>query len=171
MSEHDPEPPPIETSKIADLVFVKIPYVLTGTLFFTAIAINFANVIARYFFFQAFYWAEEVLIYMVMWGVVLAGVSITYQGLHIKMDLFSTTFRSPFKEIVGALTAALMLLATVYVVIQSYQVVGLYVQSGEVSITASVPLTIPHSAVLIGFGLMALATLVRLRSYITGRFE
>jgi TRAP-type C4-dicarboxylate transport system permease small subunit len=170
MNDDDP-PPPAETWKLADLLFVKIPYVVTGTLFFAAIAINFANVIARYFFFEAFFWAEEVLIYMVMWGVVLAGATITYQGLHIKMDLFSTMFRSPFKEIVGALTAVLMVLATVYVVIQSYQVVRLFVQSGEVSISANVPLTIPHSAVLVGFGLMALATLVRLRSYITGRFE
>jgi TRAP-type C4-dicarboxylate transport system permease small subunit len=64
-----------------------------------------------------------------------------------------------------------MVVASIYVFIQSYQVVGLFWRSGEVSITAGVPLVIPHIAVPIGFGLMALAVLVRLRSYITGRFE
>jgi TRAP-type C4-dicarboxylate transport system permease small subunit len=136
-----------------------------------AIGINFANVIARYFFFEALYWAEEVLIYMILWGVILACATITYQGLHIKMDLFSNMLRSPITEVVGAATALLMICASVYVVIQSYQVVLLFWRSGEVSITARIPLTIPHVAVPIAFTLMAIAVVIRLRSYITGRFE
>jgi C4-dicarboxylate transporter DctQ subunit len=171
MSDQQPAVPAPTKSPIADLIFVRIPHVVTGVLLCAAIAINFANVIARYFFFQALYWAEEVLIYMVMWGVILAAATITYQGLHIKMDVLSALFRPSMKYAVGALTALLMVVASIYVFIQSYQVVGLFWRSGEVSITAGVPLVIPHIAVPIGFGLMALAVLVRLRSYITGRFE
>ena len=171
MQQEDSTPPPVRTSKVEDIIFVRIPYIATGILLFSAIAINFANVIARYFFFEAFYWAEEVLIYMIMWGIVLAAATITYQGLHIRMDLFSTMMRSPLKEIVGAATALLMICATVYVVIQSCTVVGLYVRNGEVSITAGIPLTIPHISIPIGFGLMAIAVVIRFRSYITGRFE
>ena len=62
MSVNDKLPSPDAASGLADVVFIRIPYVLTGTLLLVAIAINFANVIARYFFFQALYWAEEVLI-------------------------------------------------------------------------------------------------------------
>jgi C4-dicarboxylate transporter DctQ subunit len=171
MSDQAAESPAPTTYPIADLIFVRIPYVVTGALFLIAIAINFANVIARYFFFRAFYWAEEVLIYMTLWGVILACATITYQGRHIRMDLFSTLMRSPLKEIVGALTALLMLCASIYVVMQSYQVVSLFWHSGEVSISAGIPLVVPHIAVPIAFALMAAAVLVRLRSYITGRFE
>jgi TRAP-type C4-dicarboxylate transport system permease small subunit len=171
MSEQDTAPPGARRDPVAQLIFVRVPYLVIGTLLYIAIVINFANVIARYFFFEAFYWAEETLIYITLWGVILATATITYQGLHIKMDLFSVLFRSPIKEIIGALTALLMICASVYVVIQSYQVVGLFVRSGEVSIAAGVPLTIPHIAVPIGFGLTALAVIVRLRAYITGRFE
>ena len=170
MSEQS-EAPPVKTSPIADFVFVRVPYALTGILFFVAIAINFANVVARYFFFEALYWAEEVLIYMVLWGVLMAAITITYQGLHIRMDLFSGMLRSPVKEIIGALTAAAMICASVYVVLQSIEVVKLFWRSGEVSISADVPLVIPHIAVPIAFGLMAVAVAIRLRSYITGRFE
>jgi TRAP-type C4-dicarboxylate transport system permease small subunit len=171
MRDQAADSPAPKTSPIANLIFVRIPYVVTGTLFLIAIAINFANVIARYFFFQAFYWAEEVLIYMTLWGVILACATITYQGIHIRMDLFSTLMRPRLRYIVGAFTALLMICACVYVIVQSYQVVGLFWRSGEVSISAGVPLTIPHVAVPIAFALMALATVVRLRSYITGRFE
>jgi C4-dicarboxylate transporter DctQ subunit len=171
MTDQTADTPAPTTYPIADLIFVRIPYVVTGTLFLIAIAINFANVIARYFFFEAFYWAEEVLIYMTMWGVILACATITYQGIHIRMDLFSTLMRPPLKYIVGAFTALLMICTSVYVIIQSYQVLGMFWRSGEVSIAARIPLTIPHIAVPIAFALMALATVVRLRSYITGRFE
>lgn len=164
-------PPTTAPAKFAELVFVQIPYVVTGSLLFIAIAINFANVIARYFFHEAIYWAEEVLIFITMWGVMLAGATITYRGLHIRMDLFTATLRSPFKEMIGALTALLMVFGTLYVVVQSWTVVGLYIRNGEASITAGIPLTIPHLAVPVGFSLMALAVLVRARNYITGRFE
>jgi C4-dicarboxylate transporter DctQ subunit len=171
MTEQKADALPPTTWPIADLVFVRIPYVVTGTLFLIAIAINFANVIARYFFLEAFYWAEEVMIYMTLWGVILACATITYQGIHIRMDLFATLLRPPLKQIVGGFTALLLICASVYVIIQSYQVVGLFWRSGEVSIAAHVPLTIPHVAVPVAFALMALATVVRLRSYISGRFE
>jgi len=171
MSQDDAAPPAPKTSPIADLIFVRIPYVVTGTLFLIAITINFANVIARYFFFEALFWAEEVLIYMTLWGVILACATITYQGIHIRMDLFATLLRSPVKEIVNGLTAVLMICASVYVVMQSYVVVGMFWRSGEVSIAANVPLTIPHIAVPLAFALMAVAVVIRLRSYITGRFE
>ena len=65
ISDQDADSAPPKTSPIADLIFVRIPYVVTGTLLCAAIAINFANVVARYFFFEALYWAEEVLIYNV----------------------------------------------------------------------------------------------------------
>jgi TRAP-type C4-dicarboxylate transport system permease small subunit len=122
MSQDEAAPPAPKTHPIADLIFVRIPYVVTGTLFLIAITINFANVIARYFFFEALFWAEEVLIYMTLWGVILACATITYQGLHIRMDLFATLLRSPIKEIVNALTAALLVCASIYVVMQSYVV-------------------------------------------------
>jgi TRAP-type C4-dicarboxylate transport system permease small subunit len=171
MSDQEPARPTPRTWSIADVIFVRIPYVVTGTLLCAAIAINFANVIARYFLFEALYWAEEVLIYMILWGVILAAATITYQGIHIRMDVFSVMFRPAIKYAVNALTALLMICASLYVVIQSYQVVGLFWRSGEVSITASIPLVIPHIAVPVGFALIALAVLVRLRGYVTGRFE
>jgi TRAP-type C4-dicarboxylate transport system permease small subunit len=171
MSDHRAVGPGAKSWPAADLFFVRIPYVLAGTLLCAAIVINFANVIARYFFFEALYWAEEVLIYMILWGVMLSAATITYQGLHIRMDLFSTMLGSPAREFVGALTAVLMIAASAYVVMQSYQVLGLYWQSGQVSITANIPLIVPHIALPIGFVLIVLAVLVRLASYITGRFE
>jgi TRAP-type C4-dicarboxylate transport system permease small subunit len=173
MSEPDDTAPPPRppASPLGDAIFVRIPQAIIGALLCLAIAINFANVIARYFFFEALYWAEEVLIFMILWGVILAAATITYQGLHIRMDLFSAMMPPRIRRVIGGLTAVLMVCACVYVLVQSWQVVGMFWQSGEVSISAHIPLIIPHIAVPVGFALMALAAVVRLRSYVTDRFE
>ena len=55
--------------------------------------------------------------------------------------------------------------------IQSYTVVGLLFKSGQASIIAGIPLTIAHLAIPVGFGFMALAVVVRLKQYVSGKFE
>ena len=57
-------------------------------LFLVAVAINIINVIARYVFSDPIFWAEEVLIFIVIWTVfILVAGSITYRGAHLNMDL------------------------------------------------------------------------------------
>jgi TRAP-type C4-dicarboxylate transport system permease small subunit len=157
--------------KFGELVFIRIPNVIIGTLLFLAIGINLANVIGRYGFGGAVFWAEEVMIYMVIWSVFLGAVAITYCGEHINMDLFSSRFRGVWRVLLNTLITALFLLGSAFVVFQSYRVVSLHFRGGTVSVAAGVPMYIPHSALLIGFGLMILAVLFRLRAYLTGRFN
>ena len=53
---------------------------------------------------------------------------------------------------------------------QSMVVVRLFTEGGSVSVTASVPMVIPHSALFIGLVLMVLAVVLRWRAYLNGRF-
>ena len=170
MSLPDAEIPPAPRS-MAEIIFVRVPYILGGVLIFIAIAINFANVVGRYLFFTAVYWAEEVLVFLMIWGVFVVAVSITFQGAHIRMDLFSASMRSPMKEIMGVFTALLMFGCTAFVAFQSYRVVSLYAVAGSSSITANIPLTIPHSALMVGFTAIAVVALWRLPAYLSDRFE
>jgi TRAP-type C4-dicarboxylate transport system permease small subunit len=47
----------------------------------------------------------------------------------------------------------------------------LHYRNHGVTAGTDIPLIIPHSAVFVGFVLMGVAVLVRLRSYITGKFD
>jgi TRAP-type C4-dicarboxylate transport system permease small subunit len=62
-----------------------------------------------------------------------------------------------------------LLACCVFMVIQSWQVVSLFYQGGVVSVSAGVPKWIPHAALLVGFALTAVAVLLRLRFYLTGK--
>ena len=80
---------------------MRIPFAICGVLLLAAIAINVANVIGRYVFDAPVSWAEEVLSYMIIWGVFIAVGAITYQGLHLRMDLLVLSVRGWFKPFAG----------------------------------------------------------------------
>ena len=154
----------------AHFVFVKIPFAVCGVIVLTAVVINFANVVGRYVFDAPISWAEEVMSYMIIWGVFVAAGAITYQGNHLRMDLLVLTVRGGFARALGALTVVLMVCCAIFVLWQSLQIVRLYAMTGETSMGARIPLVYAHAAILAGFCLMALAAIVRFRAHLTGRF-
>ncbi len=157
-------------SKITRTLFVSVPRAIIAALILGGIAINFANVVSRHIFSAAIFWAEEILVFLVIWFVSIAVAAVTYQGAHLKMDLLSARVPSPWKEIINAAMIACFVIFCTLVVTQSFEVVSAFRRTGMVSITASIPLVIPHAALLIGFTLMVLAVIVRLRAHLSGKF-
>jgi TRAP-type C4-dicarboxylate transport system permease small subunit len=155
---------------LARFAFVTAPNWILGTLMLAGVAIVFANIVGRYAFGRAIFWAEEVLVFLVVWGVFVGMGAIAYNGAHLNMDLFSAQFRGRWKLVLNGLTTAVLLATCLFVIAQSWQVVTLMAQSGAVSLALGVPKVIPHAALLVGFVLTVLAVLVRLRSYLTGKF-
>lgn len=166
----EPPAPPKHTS-IAELLLVKVPNIVCGWLLVAAVAINVANVIGRYVFFRPIAWAEEVLMFIIIWGIFISAGSITYQGLHLRMDLLVINVRGKFRAFLGGLTVALALLCSLFMIVQTFRIVRIYAASGETSITAGVPLVYTHAALFVGFVLMAVAATLRVRAYLTGKFD
>ena len=163
--------PPAPRHPLADLCFIRLPYLITGTLFLVAVVINIANVIGRYVFFRPIFWAEEVLVFIIIWAIFLAAASIAYRGEHITMDLFLSLMKPPLKRIVNAVVLVLLIVCSAIVITQSYKVVRLYLDGGGVSVAAGVPMVVPHAAILVGFSLMVVAAILRWRAYLTGDFK
>jgi TRAP-type C4-dicarboxylate transport system permease small subunit len=167
------QPPAARSPKgsFGELLFVRLPHLIMGTLLFLAVAINLGNVVGRYGFGAAIFWAEEIMIYMVIWSVFLGGVAIAYRGEHINMDLISSKLGGASRVVLNTTITVLFISGALFVIVQSFRVVSLHLRTGTVSVAAGVPMYIPHSALLIGFVLMLLAVLVRLRAYLTGKFD
>jgi hypothetical protein len=58
-----------------------------------------------------------------------------------------------------------------FVVTQTSRILALYMRTGEASMAARVPLVYAHSAVLVGFALMGLVALIRVRAYLRSTFD
>jgi C4-dicarboxylate transporter DctQ subunit len=150
-------------------VFIRLPHFILGSLMLVGVAISFANVIARYVFGHALFWAEEVLVFIAIWGVFIGAAAAAYERAHLSMDLFSRGFSGRWRTALNAAMVVTLLACCSFMMVQSWQVVSLFYQGGVVSVSAGVPKWIPHAAILAGFALTAVAVLVRLRHYLTGK--
>jgi TRAP-type C4-dicarboxylate transport system permease small subunit len=155
----------------ARLLFVRIPSLMAGSLLLAAIAINLANVIGRYVFAAPVFWAEEVLSFMMIWSVYIGAGSLSYLGTHLTMDLVAAKMTSRYRAFLGLLTVILTVTCSAFVVTQTSRILALYMRTGEASMAARVPLVYAHSAVLVGFALMGLVALIRVRAYLRSTFD
>jgi TRAP-type C4-dicarboxylate transport system permease small subunit len=163
--------PPSPPRSVSRFIFVQIPFFACGVILLAAIAINITNIVGRYVFNEPVSWAEEAMSYMIIWGVFVAAGAITYQGLHLRMDLLVMNMKGISARLLGALTVILIVVCAIFVMQQSYKILQLYMMTGETSMGARIPLIYPHAALLVGFFLIAAAAIVRARSYWTGRFD
>lgn len=145
-----------------------IPRAVVGSIIFSAVLINVANVIGRYVFRAPIDWAEHVMIFMLIWGVYVGAVLVSWDGSHLKMNIISTLLPRRAQWHINLITAVFLLAICVFMVTQSFRVVEMMALNDQRSVTASIPMVIPHSALLIGFFLMLIAVAARLRFYLTG---
>jgi len=156
---------------MSQVVLVKIPHAIAGALLLIAIAINMANVIGRYVFAAPLVWAEEVLSFLIIWSVYIGAGSIGYAGAHLTMDLLAARMSSRYRALLGLLTVLLTVGCSAFVATQTVRIIALYLRTGETSMAARVPLVYAHSAVFVGFTVMGIVALLRVRAYLTNRFD
>src|SRR5438046_2981321 len=66
---------------------VSLLRMLAGALLILSVALNFANVIGRYFFSASIYWAEEVMLFLMVGCVFLGNGVVAWSGRQIRMDV------------------------------------------------------------------------------------
>jgi TRAP-type C4-dicarboxylate transport system permease small subunit len=145
--------------KLARLILRDIPRAAIGAIILVAIAINFFNVVGRYVFLTPLPWAEEVLSFLVIWGVFLGATAACFDNRHLVMDLFVDAFPAPLRRAIEGLVLVSLVGFCLFVFVQAQAIVAIMARMGQVSITAEIPMTIPYSAFVVGFGCMALAAI------------
>jgi TRAP-type C4-dicarboxylate transport system permease small subunit len=141
------------------LLLRDIPRAAIGVVILIAIAINFANIIGRYAFLAPLPWAEEVLVFLVIWGVCLGASAVTYDNRHLDMDLFASGFPRRMRAVLELLKLAALVGFCAFTVVNASTIVALMARNGQVSITAGIPMTIPYAAFVVGFALIAVAAI------------
>jgi TRAP-type C4-dicarboxylate transport system permease small subunit len=116
-------------------------------------------------------WAEEILIYIMVWTVFLGAVLVTWDGRHLKMDFFTVTLGQPYKRILAFLSTVAVVVICAFVVPQAYKVFSLMMRLDQRSVVAEIPMAIPHFALVLGFVMMVLAVLYRFKLHASGSIE
>ena len=126
------------------------------------VAINGANVVARYLFGSPFSWAEELMLFLMILGVFSGAVAVTWRNLHIRIDTLVERIPPAMRRVVMAIASLVSIAIITVVMVASFQLVSLLQSMDQRSDALHAPSWIPQSFVTIGLGLMALMIAARL---------
>ena len=107
------------------LLLRDIPCAAIGAIILLAIAINFANIIGRYVFLAPLPWAEEVLVFLVIWGVCVGASAVTYDNRHLDMNLFVGLFPPKMRAVLEVLKLATLVGFCAFTAVNAWSIVTL----------------------------------------------
>ena len=137
---------------------------IIGSLILFSILLNGANTAARYLFASPIYWAEELLVFILVWCVFIGAVLVTWDGAHLRMDLFSNMLPERWRKVLNAIGSVILMAVCAIIAVQSWQVSSMMARLDQRSIVGEIPMLLPHSAILVGFSIMFLVVLIRFRT-------
>lgn len=136
-------------------------FVATLTLL-CSVALNFANIVGRYFLNSPIEWGEEVMLFLMVGIVFLAAVPVSAEGRQIKMDILVNMLPDPGRRALEVLAGLLEIGVVTAIAVIGIPVIKQLYMFDQRSQAANLPLYVPQAMVPLGLLLMALATAMRL---------
>ncbi|OGA02311.1 MAG: hypothetical protein A3H35_04400 [Betaproteobacteria bacterium RIFCSPLOWO2_02_FULL_62_17] len=141
---------------------------LLAIAFVFAVCLNFVDVIGRYVFGRTLSWGDEVQVYIMMAMTFLGAAIVTWRQLHLRMDILVRGLRGRARIALMSIEILVILVLAGFVMVRSTLYALRIFEVGQTS-DIGTPMWIPHSAVALGFGLIAAVTLWRGMELIRGR--
>src|SRR3984957_908097 len=134
---------------------------VSGICLLASVAINFVNIIGRYFFSVSIPWAEEIMLFLMVGCVFTGCCAVAWEGRQIRMDVVVGMLPAKVRDFL-ALFSELVLIATAAAVAAfAWPVITQLAAFDERSQAANFPLVIPQAMIPIGYSYMALHVAVR----------
>ena len=133
-----------------------------GIFLISGVAINFANIIGRYFFSVSIPWAEEIMLFLMVGCVFTGCCAVAWEGRQIRMDVIIAMMPAKVHDVFHLLSDLVLIAAAAAVTAFAWPVITQLAAFDERSQAADFPLVIPQAMVPIGYTLMALLVAVRL---------
>jgi C4-dicarboxylate transporter DctQ subunit len=142
--------------------FVGTLRVIAATLLVLSVALNFANVIGRYCFSASIYWAEEVMLFLMVGCVFLGNGVVAWSGRQIRMDVIVGMMPAKTREALNLFSELLLIVTAILIVSFAWPVIRDLWAFDQRSQSAEVPLVIPQLMVPLGLSIMVLLVILRL---------
>ena len=139
-----------------------ITRVVAGVCLLGSVAINFANIIGRYFFSVSIPWAEEIMLFLMVGCVFTGCCAVAWEGRQIRMDVVVSMLPVKVRDFLALLSELVMIATAGAVATFAWPVIQQLAEFDERSQAADFPLVIPQAMIPIGYTLMALLVAVRL---------
>ncbi|MGP1395050.1 MAG: TRAP transporter small permease [Inquilinaceae bacterium] len=127
-----------------------------GLVLIGAVLVNVVNASGRYLFSVAFTGADELMVFTMIF-VVMTGAVLALAGRrHINISLIPSYAKGRTRHALHIVYDVVALGVASYVTYASWSFVTRIGALGTKSMTLGIPMTVPHSAILLGFAAMTL---------------
>ena len=151
-----PDAPALQLARTAD----KAARTLLGILLLAMVALNVANAVGRYAFGAVLAGADEILVYTMIWLVMIGLILVSAERRHIALDFLVNNAGPRGRHALALLHHAVMTAASSYAALQCWVFVERVAAIGQTSMAIAIPMSIPHGALVLGFGGTAVAGLL-----------
>jgi C4-dicarboxylate transporter DctQ subunit len=124
--------------------------------------LNFANVVGRYFFNASIFWAEEIMLFLMVGCVFLGNGVVAWSGRQLRMDVIVAMMPIPLQKTLALLSELVFIGVAITIVVFAWPVIRDLYNFDQRSQSAELPMVIPQIMVPIGLTIMALLVAVRL---------
>lgn len=135
---------------------------LLGLALIFVVGVNVVNATGRYFFGVAPLGADELMVFIVIWTVMIAAVASLVARSHINVNLLPFYASGRARHLLHIVHDGAALLACGYATYASWLFIGRISSLGLRSMGLGLPMTIPHAALVAGFGAMTAVAAVML---------
>jgi TRAP-type C4-dicarboxylate transport system permease small subunit len=142
--------------------FILVLRILAGVLLAASVALNFANVIGRYFFNTSIYWAEEMMLFLMVGCVFFGNGVVAWSGRQIRMDVVVGKLPDKVRRLLDVFSELVLIATTLTIVVWAWPVVRDLYAFDQRSQAGDFPLYVPQALIPIGLSIMALLAAVRL---------
>jgi C4-dicarboxylate transporter, DctQ subunit len=141
---------------------------LGAAALFAIVILNAVNIVLRYFFRTPLSWAEEAMLYLMIFAVYVGAASVAWQQAHIRIDAvidLAPPRRRTFLQIVSTLVLSAVLIPVVFA---SFRVVGLLFEFDQRSDALHLPMWIAQGVLPVALLLIVIMSLARIWLQLTG---
>jgi TRAP-type C4-dicarboxylate transport system permease small subunit len=135
-----------------------------GLCLLSSVAVNFGNMIGRYFFSVSFPWAEEIMLFLMVGCVFTGCCAVAWEGRQIRMDIVVQMLPTRIREALLLVSDLVLVASAALVSFFTWPVVSQLAAFDQRSQAANFPLFIPQAMIPAGYALMAVLVALRLLS-------
>ena len=120
--------------------------VTSGLLLVGSVAINFINIIGRYFFSVSLQWAEEMMLFLMVGCVFLGTGLVGWAGRQIRMDVIVSLFPQRVRHALELFSELVTIATSLALAVYAWPVIRMLAAFDQRSQAANIPLVIRHEA-------------------------
>ena len=124
---------------------------LLGIVLIGLVLLNVVNAVARAVG-TVVIGVDEVLVFGMIWMVMIGMMLVTADRSHIALEILTARVGARARCMLSIVTHIVMMGACAYAAVQSFAFIQRVSATGQTSMALGMPMLIPHSALLVGFG-------------------